>query len=130
MNVFDTERTSPGWTPPAAGEPWPLVAIEEPCAIRGRALAVLAEHGIRSKVVGDAAYLGGVLNAARAGLGVTLLALAGSPPEGPTERHDLPAAAPISLTARFRPGADAEVAGTAFRVLRSTLATSPARHEP
>jgi DNA-binding transcriptional LysR family regulator len=113
---------APGWTPPPAGEPWPLVAIEEPCAIRGRALAVLAEHGIRAKVVGDAAYLGGVLNAARAGLGVTLLALAGPPPEGLIERHDLPAASPISLTARFRPGADAEVAETAFRVLRSTLA--------
>ena len=91
------------------------------CAIRGRALAVLARHGIRVKVVGDAAYLAGVLNATRARLGVTLLALAGPPPEGLVERHDLPAASPISLTARSRPGADTQVAGTAFRVLRITL---------
>ena len=121
---------APGWTPPPAGEPWPLVAIEEPCAIRGRALAVLAEHGIRARVVGDAAYLGGVLNAARAGLGVTLLALAGPAPEGLIERYDLPAASPISLTARFRPGADPEVAETAFRVLRSTLAGPRASDMP
>ena len=72
-------------------------------------------------MVGDAAYLAGVLNAARAGLGVTLLALAGPPPEGLIERHDLPAAPPISLTARSRPGADPQVAQTALRVLRRTL---------
>jgi DNA-binding transcriptional LysR family regulator len=120
---------APGWTPPPEGQPWPLIAIEEPCAIRGRALTVLAQHGIRAKVVGDAAYLAGVLNAARAGLGVTLLALAGAPPEGLIERHDLPAAPPISLTARFRPGADPQVAGTALRVLRSTLTIPQPREE-
>ena len=91
---------------------------------------MLAEHGIRARVVGDAAYLGGVLNAARAGLGVTLLALAGPAPEGLIERYDLPAASPISLTARFRPGADPEVAETAFRVLRSTLAGPRASDMP
>ncbi len=73
-------------------------------------------------MVGDAAYLAGVLNAARAGLGVTLLALAGPPPEGLVERHDLPAAPPVSLTARARPGADPVVSRIAFRALRSTLA--------
>jgi hypothetical protein len=36
-------------------------------------------------------------------VGVTLLALAGPPPEGLIERHDLPAAPPISLTVRSRP---------------------------
>jgi DNA-binding transcriptional LysR family regulator len=115
---------APGWRPPAADEPWPLVAIEEPCAIRDRALAILAQHGIRAKVVGDAAYLAGALNAARAGLGVTLLALAGSPPEGLVERRDLPATAPIGLTARSRAGADPEVTRTALRVLRGALAAA------
>jgi hypothetical protein len=62
-----------------------------------------------------------VLNAARAGLGITLLALAGPPPGGLVERYDLPAAPPVSLTARFRPGTDPEVTGTALRVLRHTL---------
>jgi DNA-binding transcriptional LysR family regulator len=112
---------APGWTPPPADQPWPLIAIEEPCAIRGKALTVLAQHGIRTKVVGDAAYLAGVLNAARAGLGVTLLALAGPPPEGLVERQDLPAAPPISLTARSRQGADPEAIRIALRVLSSTL---------
>ncbi len=80
-------------------------------------------------MVGDAAYLAGVLNAARAGLGVTLLALAGPPPEGLIERRDLPVAPPVSLTARFRPGTDPEVTGTALRVLRRTLTVPRPREE-
>src|SRR6202034_3960175 len=63
---------APGGTAPLPDAPWPLIAIEEPCAIRGRALAVLAKHGIPAKVVGEAAALGGVLNATRAGLRVSL----------------------------------------------------------
>jgi DNA-binding transcriptional LysR family regulator len=113
--------SAPGWVPPPADRPWPLIAIEEPCAIRGRALTILAEHGIRAKVVADAAYLAGVLNAARAGLGVTLLALAGPPPEGLAQRHDLPAVPPISLTARSRRGADPSAIRIALRELRRTL---------
>jgi len=113
--------SAPGWTPPPAGRPWPLIAIEEPCAIRGRALTALAEHGIRARVVADAAYPAGVLNAARAGLGVTLLALAGPPPEGLTRRHDLPAVPPITLTARSRRGADPHATRVAVRELRTTL---------
>jgi DNA-binding transcriptional LysR family regulator len=109
------------WTPPPAHEPWPLIAIEEPCSIRKNAMALLAKHHIRAKVVGEAAYLAGVLNATRAGLGITLLALAGDPPEGLTELIALPPAAPISLTARTRLGADPQVTKTALRVLRRTL---------
>lgn len=115
-----------GWMPPA-GQPLPLVAIEAPCAIRGRALAVLDEHRIPSRVVADAAYLAGVVNAARAGLGVALLALAGPPPEGLVELAGLPAAAPISLTARVRDGADQPTARAAMRVLRATLTAAPPR---
>lgn len=110
-----------GWTPPPPQQPWPLIAIEEPCAIRKSAMSVLAKHRIRAKVVGEAAYLAGVLNAARAGLGVTLLALAGAPPEGLTQRDDLPPAPPISLTARTRLGTDPQVTKTVLRVLRRTL---------
>jgi DNA-binding transcriptional LysR family regulator len=110
-----------GWTPPPPLHPWPLLAIEEPRAIRRSALAVLAEHGIRTKVVGEAAYLAGVLNAVRAGLGVTLLALAGPPPEGLTERSDLPAVPPISVVARARPGADTQVTKTAIQALQRIL---------
>jgi DNA-binding transcriptional LysR family regulator len=112
---------SPTWTPPAARRPWPLIAIEEPCAIRGKALAVLGEHGIPAKVVGEAAYLAGVMNATRAGLGISLLALPGAPPEGLVEVHALPHAPAISLTARARHGADQETVEVALRVLHSTL---------
>jgi DNA-binding transcriptional LysR family regulator len=117
---------APDWAPPAAGQPWPLVAIEAPCAIRGKALAVLGEHGIRSRVVAEAAYLAGVMNAARAGLGVALLALPGPPPDGLVEIGALPAATPIGLTARIRPGADQQAAKIALRVLHATLAPAGA----
>ncbi len=113
---------APGWSPPPAGEPWPLVAIEEPCAIRQRALSVLAEHGIRAEVIGEAAYLAGVLNAARAGLGLSLLAVAGQPPEGLVEFTGIPPPAPISLTARSRHGADAPAVRVTIQALRDMLA--------
>ena len=113
---------APDWAPPPPGEPWPLIAIEAPCAIRGKALAVLGQHGIRNKIVAEAAYLAGVLNAARAGLGVTLLALAGRPPEGLVEFDGLPAAPPISLTARARGGTDMMAVQTALAAVQATLA--------
>jgi DNA-binding transcriptional LysR family regulator len=113
---------APGWQRRPSGEPWPLIAIEAPCAIRGKALAALREHRISSKVVAEAAYLGGALNAARAGLGVTLLALAGAPPEGLIQLPGLPVPTPISLTARTRDGADLLAAHSAVSALRATLA--------
>lgn len=116
---------APTWTPPPDGQPLPVIAIEAPCAIRGRALAVLNEHGVRNKVVAEAAYLGGVVNAARAGLGIALLALAGPPPEGLVQVADLPAAPPISLTARIRQGTDQRTAEAALRVVHDTLAAAP-----
>jgi len=114
------------WTPPSGDGAWPLIAIEEPCAIRGRALAVLDEHGIPAMVVGEAAALGGVLNATRAGLGISLLALAGPPPEGLVEVPGLPSARSISLTARSRHGADQQAVHVALRVLQATLRREPA----
>jgi DNA-binding transcriptional LysR family regulator len=112
---------APGWRPPDGDRPWPLIAIEEPCAIRARAVNVLAAHGLRTTVVGEAAYLGGVLNAARAGLGVTLLALAGPAPEGLVELTRLPPVPPIGLSARVRPGTDPAIAATALDMLRRAL---------
>jgi DNA-binding transcriptional LysR family regulator len=121
---------APGWAPPPPGQPWPLIAIEAPCAIRGKALAVLGEHGIRSKVIAEAAYLAGVLNAARAGLGVALLALAGPPPEGLVEFDGLPAAPPISLTARARGGTDMMAVQTALGAVHATLAAVGTLSQP
>jgi len=113
---------APGFTVSDGPLPLPLIAIESPCAIRNTALRILAEHEIATKVVGDAAYLAGALNAARAGLGVTLLAFSGPPPEGLVELHELPPAPPIAVAARVRAGIDEQITGVVMEVLRTTLA--------
>ena len=112
---------APGWARPADGAAWPLIAIEEPCAIRRHALTVLAEHGIRAEVIGEAAYLAGVVNAVRAGLGIALLALVGPPPDGLIELTGVPAAPPVGLTARSRYGADAKAVRITLRALHDLL---------
>jgi hypothetical protein len=58
---------------------------------------------------------------AMAGLGISLLALTGPPPEGLVEVRALPPAQAISLTARARPGADRQAVRAALRVLHETL---------
>ncbi len=99
----------------------PLIAIESPCAIRNTALLILAENGIEASVVADAAYLAGAINAARAGLGVTLLAFSGPPPEGLVELHDLPRAPRIPLNARVREGADEQLTSVVMQSFRTAL---------
>jgi hypothetical protein len=99
------------------------VAIEDPCAIRRRALSVLAERGIAATVVCDAGYLAGVLDAARAGLGAALLAtVGGQRPEGLTERADLPPVPAIRMSAHARRGADPVMVASAIDAIRTLLA--------
>ena len=117
---------APGWEPPQAGRPWPLVAIEEPCLVRTRALQALTAYGHDPYVVCDAGYVAGVLNAARAGLGIALVAGPGRAPEGLVARPDLPPVAPAPLGLRARQGADASLATTVASALRSTLDSTPA----
>lgn len=100
---------APGWAPPADGGTVPLVAFDEPCALRKRALETLARHGLRAAVACDAGYLAGVLAAARAGLGVALVATVGRTPEGLVRRTGLPAAPPIPLSVSARRGLSAEL---------------------
>jgi DNA-binding transcriptional LysR family regulator len=100
---------APGWTPPPPGDAVPLVAIDAPCVIRRRALQTLADHGLPSEVVAEAAHVGGVLHAARAGLGVALLAGVGPAPEGLERRDELPAVTPEELHVRVRRGADPDL---------------------
>jgi hypothetical protein len=57
-------------------------AVEDPCAIRRRAIAALTAHGLPATVVGDAGYLAGVPDIARTGQGVALLAAVGPAPDG------------------------------------------------
>jgi molybdate transport repressor ModE-like protein len=118
-----TWYAAPGWRP-AAGRPWPVVAIEEPCLLRRRALAALAAHD--PYVVCDTGYLAGVLDAARSGLGVALVAGPGGPLDGLIARPDLPPVSPVALSLRARRGADPAVAGTVVTALREALGQTAA----
>lgn len=116
-----TWHAVPGWERPTAPSPVPLVAIEDPCAIRRRAIATLAAHGVPASVVGDAGYLAGVLDIARTGQGVALLAAVGPAPDGLTPYNGLPPVPPIPMSALARPGADPATAEAAFSAVRDLL---------
>ncbi|MFI5930653.1 LysR family transcriptional regulator [Actinoplanes sp. NPDC051494] len=120
-----TWYAAPGWSPPAPGGAWPVVAIEEPCLLRGRALDALTGEGLRPYVVCDSGYLAGVADAVRAGLGVALLA--GTAPEGLTARTDLPPVAPAALGLHARPGAVPGLAATVLAALRTALGPAAGR---
>jgi DNA-binding transcriptional LysR family regulator len=116
-----TWYAAPGWTPPAAGEPVPLVAFDAPCAIRNRALETLSKHGLPAEVSCEAAHLAGMQAAVRAGLGVGLMATLGQGLDGLTARADLPAPAPVPLAVRPRRGLPAPVVDQAAAALRKRL---------
>lgn len=116
---------APGWQRPSAGAPVPLVVIDSPCTIRRRALQTLADHGVDAVVVGEAAYLAGVLNAARGGLGVALLAGSGAAPEGLVPRLDLPPVTPEPLYLRVRKGTHPGLHDAALQALAPVLAAAP-----
>ncbi|MET9457961.1 LysR family transcriptional regulator [Streptomyces canus] len=116
-----TWHAVPGWEPPRAPAPVPLVAIEDPCAIRRRAIATLAARGVPATVVGDAGYLAGVLDIARTGQGVALLAAVGPAPDGLTPCEGLPEVSPIPMSALARPGADPATVEAAFAAVRELL---------
>ncbi|GAA4990626.1 LysR family transcriptional regulator [Pseudonocardia tropica] len=122
-----TWYAAPGWRRPADG-PVPLVVIDSPCTIRRRALQTLSAAGMAATVVGEAAYLAGVLNAVRGGLGVALVAGLGDPPEGLEPCADLPGAPSEPLHLRARPGADPRLVETAAAALAAVL--SPAGDHP
>ena len=109
-----------GWQPPA-GQGWPVVAIEEPCVLRRRALAALVERGLDPYVVCDSGYVAGVFDAVRTGLGVALMATAASTPDGLAERDDLPTVLPAAVGLRARSGADPQVVAAVTAGLRSAL---------
>lgn len=114
--------SAPGWSPPTDGRELPVVAFDEPCALRKRALETLAGHHLRAAVVCDAAYLAGVLAAARAGLGVALLATVGRTPEGLVRRSDLPDVPAIPLCVSARRGLDPDLTRGAAASMRRMLA--------
>ncbi len=114
--------SAPSWPMPERNEPLSLIAIESPCCIRQRALRTLSEHGLPATVVVDAAYLAGVVNAVRGGLGVALLADSGVTPEGMERRTELPPVSPEQLHLRSRAGAPRELAESTFAAVHALFA--------
>ena len=107
--------SSPAWTP---GARTPVVAFDEPCVIRRRAVQTLSAQGLQPRVAAESPHLAGVHAAVRAGLGVTLLPLLGEPPPGLVVRADLPRVGDLELEVRVRRGADPEIGRTAAAAVR------------
>lgn len=112
---------APGWAAPPVDRPLPLVAVDDPCTIRKQALRALAGEQRTAVVVAEAAYLAGVLNAVRAGLGVALLADVGPVPQGLERRLDLPAVAPQPLHVRSRADAGYDLVSVVGSAVRAAL---------
>lgn len=104
---------APGFRLPPPGEPLPLVVFDEPCALRRRAVEVLRADGRDTAIACEAAYLAGILAAARAGLGVAVLARVGGRPEGLVPLGGLPALGSTELRVRVRAGAPPSLASVA-----------------
>jgi DNA-binding transcriptional LysR family regulator len=100
-----------GWTP---GATLPLVAFEEPCGLRERALSVLAAVGHRVDVVAQSTTLEGVLAGVRAGLGVALLPSTGGRSSDLAVHTDLPDAGTTHLRMIARRGLAPDVEQTAL----------------
>jgi len=119
-----TWYSAPDWTPPGTDEPVPLVAFDDPCALRSRALETLSAHGIPVEVNCEAAHLAGVQAAVRAGLGVGLMATLGQTPDGLVPRHDLPTPEPITLSVWPRRGLPRDLTEQVADSLRRLLTPS------
>lgn len=117
---------APGWSPPGPGRPIPLVAFEEPCALRERAMAALAADGHRVQIAGQSPTLDGVLAGARAGLGLALLPSLSNTPDGLVARTDLPAVGTAGLNILTRLGLDPAVEQTALEAGEAFFAGLPA----
>ena len=102
----------------------PLVALEEPCAIRARAFDLLGASGMVASVVAQSASLDSVLSAVRAGLGLALLPIASDIPAGLRELSGLPPAGWIGVHLVSREGLADTVIHTAVTMLSSFLATT------
>jgi DNA-binding transcriptional LysR family regulator len=100
----------------------PVVAFDNPCALRSRALDTLAAAGVPAVIGAEATQLAGVQAAVGAGLGVALMATLGETPPGLVARPDLPAPEPLPLHVCARPGLAASVVEEAAAAVRPLLA--------
>ena len=118
--ILDVART--GRYPAAGYGTLPLVALEEPCAIRARAFDLLGAAGIGASVVAQSATLAGVLSAVRARLGLALLPVAADVPGGLRELHELPPAGNIGVHLVSRQGVADTITHASVTMLSSFLA--------
>jgi len=121
-NLPLTWYSAPGWHRPHGAIP--LVAFDNPCVLRARALETLAAHDIPAAVGAEAIQLAGVQAAVAAGLGVALMATLGQTPEGLVACDDLPTPAPLVLSVVARAGIDPAVPALVADSLRPLLAPS------
>lgn len=114
---------APGWEPPTADGPLPLVAYVEPCGMRQRALHELNQAGYQVQIAVESVSLEGVIAAARAGLGVAVLPAAGdTAPAGLEVRPSLPELGEIGVNLASRRGVDAALEETARTALTEFFA--------
>ncbi|WP_224749414.1 LysR substrate-binding domain-containing protein [Nocardioides hwasunensis] len=109
------------WRLPVAPDPVPVVAFDNPCELRKRALQTLADHGLPATIGAEATQLAGVQAAVSAGLGVALMALE-EPPPGLVVVHDLPAPEPLMLYVCPRAGLADDVVRLAADAVAAVLA--------
>jgi DNA-binding transcriptional LysR family regulator len=133
VRVGELELTwyaAPGWQRPAEGQPLPLVAFDDPCALRSRAIETLAQHDIPAVIAAEATQLAGVHAAVAAGAGVALMATLGQTPEGLAAREDLPRPAPLELAVWTRQGLPAETTRGVTEPLSRLINTSRVINTP
>lgn len=121
-----TWYAAPTWMRTAAG-PIPVVAFDDPCALRTRALDTLAEHGLAAEISAEATQLAGVQAAVGAGLGVALMATLGQTPEALAPRDDLPKPRPLPLAVWSRDGLSGDITRAAADAVQGLL-DGPARN--
>lgn len=109
------------WTRPTAPAPVPVVAFDNPCTLRTRALETLSAHGISATIGAEATQLAGAQAAVGAGLGVALMATLGHTPPGLVAFQDLPRPEPLQLFLCSRPGLQGTIAELAADAVRPLL---------
>jgi DNA-binding transcriptional LysR family regulator len=120
-NLDLTWYSSPTWTRPPQRQPVSVVAFDNPCALRRRALETLSSHAIPAVIGAEATQLAGVQAAVGAGLGVALMATLGQTPDGLVARDDLPTPAPLTMYVCSRHGLADIVGRLAVEALRPLL---------
>ncbi|MCK9931951.1 LysR family transcriptional regulator [Frankia sp. Mgl5] len=121
-----TWYSAPTWRRPSLAQPISVVAFDQPCALRSRALETLSLHAIETVIGAEAIQLAGVQAAVGAGLGIALMATFGQTPEGLVARDDLPRPAPLPMVLWARQGLPAKTSQSIVEALRQVLERLPA----